>query len=147
MNIQELGERLERELTKANIPYVESVIFDDFNDYEGRVFVKLKMETFRSTNGNLKYVFHDVNDKGILGKVTTSIRSVVAKNGGKIIRYVSPRKTYITSYGIKSPEGYDSDEIYFDFRKGREEVKEEPFYFSESQLDDKKNRKLEEFVK
>ena len=129
MNIQELGKKLERELIKENIPYVTSVTFDDFNSYEGRMFVDLKMEGFGSIGGK-RYVFHDVNDKGILGKISGRIRKVVTRTGAKITSYVSPKKMYSVSYGMKSNDGYSADYIQFDFVKNhkKQEVEDKKIY-------------------
>jgi len=118
MDMRELGQKIEREILMERIPYVKKVNFDDFNNNEGRMFIELNMEKFRSANGNVRYVFHNVDDTGILGKISNRIRKVVGRHA-KIILYESPKKTYTTNYGIKSNDGYNENIIMFDFiRRG-----------------------------
>ena len=110
--IQEVGEEIVREIKNLKHPFIADAHLDDFSDYSGRIFVDLKMEK------NIgKYWFE--NHEKPLRSISTAIHSIckrMEKEGKATCNsFEMPKATYSTNYGFKSFDGYDMNDIAFDY--------------------------------
>jgi hypothetical protein len=116
LRVKEKGEQIVSMIKGINDPMVEDVVLDDYGNYSGQIFVKLKSTD--AGRGKILLGNYDnfVDGKKFnLSKVTKKLSSVLKKNDAKIMDVPKRQYSYTGKNYPKEFEGYNGDYIKIDY--------------------------------